>query len=196
MAKLYPYTLTEIMIAAYTRDTDVYGTPIALEADHQFTVEPQADTDQMRDSGQITRALTVVTSANVTIGAGGVDFDELVILEGAVKTTYVQGGGNVIAAQTAAGGAGLPYFGAIGRAATDAGEVAVVGIRCMKLNAPLKKQFDGTANKFMVNEAQGIALAISNLVDVWKYYEDDDHWTTLRPDNAAKFKDFFVSLGT
>lgn len=197
MTKRYVYTLNRIQVAAYDPDTGVYSSPLSLEADHQFMVEPETDTDKMRDSGQITRGLSVYVGAKVTIGYGGLDFDELAVLEGGTKTAYVDAAAKSIPVlKTAPGGSGLPYFGAIGEAASDGGEVIVVGLAAVKLDTPLKKEFNGTENKFMVQEAAGYAFAVNGIVDLIKEFEDDAHWATHLPTDGTEFGEFFTELGS
>ena len=194
--KVYPYTLNRIMIAAYDFAAGTYSAPINLEADQQFTIEPETDTDQLLDSGQIARLLSVYKGAKVAIGTGGMDFDEIVIMEGGTLTSSTDGADTVNAIKTASGGAGLPYFGVIGEAASDAGNVIVAGVRAIKLDAPLKKEWSGTENKFLVQEASGYAVAISNVVDVIKDFPNAAAWANNLPVNGYDFGLFFTNLGT
>lgn len=196
MSKIYPYTLNRVMIAAYDFSAGTYSTPVSLAADQQFTIEPETDTDQLRDSGQIARLLTVYIGAKITIGAGGMDFDEMAIMEGGTKTTSTDGSDDILALKTASGGAGLPYFGVIGEAASDTGNVVVAGVRAIKLDMPLKKEFSGTENKFLVQEATGYAVAINNVVDVIKDFPDAASWASNMPVNGYDFGAFFTNLGS
>jgi len=184
------------MIAAYDFALGTYDTPISLDADQQFTVEPESDTDVMKDSGQTSRLLSVLTGAKVTIGAGGMDFDEIVIMEGGTLTSSTDGGDTIQIVTTPSGGAGFPYFGAIGEAASDSGNVIVVGVRAIKLDNALKKEFSGTENKFLVNETSGMAVAINNIVDVVKDFPNAASWANNMPVNGFDFGAFFTNLGS
>jgi len=183
MAIVYPYGLYQILIAAYNATADTYSTPVDLEADQKFDVDPQADTDQMRDSGQITRTLAVYTHANVTIGKGGISYEALGVLAGAyygADYAYVRSGGS-----------GLPYFGAMGVVPTDDGKIIVAGLRAIKLDKPPQYTFDGTANTFVVNETSGVAIAVSRMVDKLKEYANEAAWLAAKPTDGTGFKSWF-----
>ncbi len=181
----YIFTLNQVLIALHTRSTDTYGTPYDLDADQIFEVDPQADTDTMRDSGQVTRKLAVFTHANISITAGGVDFLALNILtNGTAGQSYFK---------PVAGGAGLNYFGAIGVASSDEGKILVVGLRSCKLDTIPMIKFDGQTNKFNVSDMKGSALAIDQRVFIGQVYDNLAAWNSAKPTDGATFKTWLTA---
>ncbi len=187
-----PYSLVEILIAAYTRSTDEYGTPLSLEADQIFEVDPQADTDQMRDSGGVARFLSVKTHATTRIQGGGMSFAALGVMIGAVETDNSSSTPNLVRTLSKRNaGLILPYFGAIGVAPSDDGSLLVCGLRAVMLDKEPKFTFDGTSNKFNVAEMAGNAASIGGVVDHWKSYETLALWTANKPASGAEFLAWF-----
>ena len=184
-----PYTLNEILIASYNITADTYGVPAGMMGDQMLEVNPVADTDMLRDSGKITRLLARSTHAEINIGAGGFDWNVIAILSGASTSTS---GTTPNQVRTATYSLDLPYFGAIGVASTDDGGVMVVGLRCAKLDKRFKYTFDGTANKFMINDdLAGKAIYVGNVLDEVVVYETESDWTSAKPTDGTEFKAFF-----
>lgn len=188
--ELYPYSLLELLVASYAPNADTYGSPYSLEADHLFEITPQADTDMMRDSGTVSRGLTVVTHAQVKVGRGGLTFPPLGIMIGADYTDYYM--------YPHVGGSGLPYFGAMGVVAADTDEVVVCGVRAIKLDTEPMYQMDGKTNKYMIQETQGKAFARMTgsvpRVHMFKRYATMAAWAAVKPANGTAFKSWFTGV--
>lgn len=190
------YLLTDLIVAAYNSVTDTYGTPVALAVGQSLMLEPEADTDELRNYGVIGDALAVPTKAKVTLGGGAIDRDAFVIMAGMSSYTSGLTPNRVVTMDVKAGEDGeLPYFGAIGVSrATNSGLVAV-GTQKIKLNTPPRFQLDGKANKFNIQEIEGVALPVERSSQ-WmllrpKFYETASDWTA--PTTPADFKAFFTS---
>ena len=115
------YTLTDLLVARYDFTAGTYGTPVALADGQMLKIEHEADNDQLRGYGQKTRLLTVTVGAKITLGQGGVDMAAMVIIAGVSTATSGTAPNRVRSVDFPAGGAGLPYWGVIGVAATDDG---------------------------------------------------------------------------
>lgn len=155
------YTLVDVIVAAYNKTANTYGTPAALAQGQIVEVEPQADNDQLRGYGVITALLSVITSAKIKVGAGGVDSNVMAILGGITNATSGSGSNQVRVQKWNAGGSGLPYFGMIGVAATDDGGYKIIGLQCCKLDAFPKYTLDGKENKFNLSETDGMAIPVA-----------------------------------
>lgn len=184
------YSLNEVLVVSYDIVADTYGTPAGLEGDQEFEVDPQTDTDTLRDSGKMVRKLAITVGANIKIAAGGFDWNVLAILFDAATSTS---GGTPNQVRTITyPNKSLPYFGAMGVAETDDGGVAVVGLRCAKLQKRAKYMFDGKTNKFMINDdLNGEALFVGDVLEEVKGYETKADWTAAKPTDGAGFKAFF-----
>ncbi len=191
-----PFGLQELLFMRYSIGSGAYtGTVVNMDSDQLFSVEPQSDNDEMRDSGAITRALSVFTKMNWTIGMGGWDVDALAIVTGSSSSSSGSTPNRVRTTKHFAGGAGLPYFGMIAAAPTDDGGVFVLGLKICKANAKPAAEWDGKENKFHVSEVEGVAIADaanSNIIFVDKQYETAADWTAAKPTNAATFLAFFA----
>ena len=182
---VYPFTLEALYIASHNRASDTYGIPYGLEADQIIEVDPQADTDMMRDSGQVTRGLTVVTHATITLTQGGMDFVALGILANGVSGQSQF--------KPEAGGDGLKYFGAIGVARLDGGEVMAIGLRSCKLDTIPPMKLDGQANKFNVSDMKGKAFAVGNRIYIFQRYASLSAWELARPTDGASLKTWLTA---
>ena len=189
------YTLTDCIVAAYNKTANTYSTVDSLASGHMVDIEFESDNDTLAGYGVNTALLSVVKGANLTFGAGGMDMSVMAIVSGWSNTTSGTTPNQVRKTRLVAGGAGLPYFGLIGVAATDDGGRAVVGLRCCKLDTWPKFTMDGKENKFNVSETSGkaIPVAISTILDVGsvKFYETTSDWTA--PTDAAGFLAFFLT---
>jgi hypothetical protein len=190
------YRLREILLASFDQVPDTYGAPISLDGDQMMEVDPQADTDMLRDSGRNRRALAVVTHGDINLQAGGFDWGSIAILTGATAETC---GSTPSRVREVLYPELLPYFGAIGVADTDDDGVFVVGLRMCKLNKRFKYTFDGTQNRFMVNDdLGGVALfyddGTNDIMDKVRVYETAADWDTAKPSDGAEFRSFFDSV--
>lgn len=180
---VYPFTLQSLMIASFNITADTYGTPYDLDADQILEFDPQADTDMMRDSGAVTRLLTVMTHANFTITQGGIDM--------LVLGTMVNGVSGESYFEPEAGQGGLKYFGVLGVASLDNDGVIVGGLRACKLDTAPMLKMDGQANKFSVSDMKGKAIAVTansvNRIYRFKRYASRAAWDAAKPTDGATF---------
>lgn len=187
------FGLNELLVMRHLISGSYTGTVVNMDTDQMLSIEPQADNDTLRDSGAITRALSVTTSANFTLGMGAMDTEAIAVMTGSASTSSGTTPNRVATMKHLAGGSGLPYFGLIGVAPTDDGGVVVVGLKACKLNAIPAMEWDGKENKFHVAETEGVAIAdTNNLFMVVKRYETAADWTAAKPANGAQFLAFFA----
>jgi hypothetical protein len=186
-----PFSLVEIVVASYTAFGD-YGTPVSLDIDQILTLEPQADTDDLRDSGAIVDGLTVVTHATGTIGFGGITLAALNIMTGNSSASTGAAGNRIITRNWDAGADGLPYFATIGVARASNAQRKVIAIPKMLLDTYPTFSLDGTENKFIINEVgfRAFADGANARVFIEKDYEDATDYTT--PATAVEFEAFFA----
>lgn len=119
------YTLTGLIVAERNADGS-YETPVSISNGQMYVSEPEHDTDKLRGYGKYTRGLSVAVGCKVSLKMGGIDVDVLEIIAGATVSTSGTTPNQVRKVDLPAGGAGLGYFGVIGRVATDGGGVAVI----------------------------------------------------------------------
>lgn len=180
---VYPFTLQSLQIASFDITADTYGIPYDLDADQIMEIDPQADTDMMRDSGSVTRLLTVLTHANFTITQGGMDLLAL--------GTMVNGVSGQSYFEPEAGKGGLKYFGVMGVASLDNDGVIVGGLRACKLDTAPMLKMDGQANKFSVSDMKGKAIAVTansvNRIYRFKRYASAAAWEAAKPTDGTSF---------
>ena len=188
------YTLTNLVVATYNTETDVWGLPTFLQDGRMFGIEPEADTDKLASYGTFAEGLTVLKGATLKFAGGGLDWE---VLQRIATMDYSESGlsGNrKRRAIVNAGGGGMGYFSAIGEAATTTGGVAVFGMRKVKINNFPNIQLDGESNKFSSWETEGYGFT-TRLGDgtyelfVHETYEDPADWT--RPATANDMGTFF-----
>lgn len=184
------FSLKEILLMRYNINTGAYtGTVVSLDSDQMLSIETEADTDDLYDSGVATRGLTVVKRATFTLGAGGYDVSALSIITGSSSSTSGTTPNQIATMAHALGGAGLPYFGMIGVAPTDDGGVFTVGLKICKLNAVPGVEWDGKESKFSTSEVEGRVFGDSTTLKYFwtRRFELASNWDSLRPTNAATF---------
>lgn len=188
------FGLQELLLMRFSMGSAAYtGTVINMDTDQMLSLEPQADNDQLRDSGAVTRALSVVTVIDGVLGAGAWDTEAVAVLTGSSSSSSGAQPNRVATMKHFAGGAGLPYWGLIGVAPTDDGGVVAVGLKICKANSQPALEWDGKENKFHVGEMEFVAIADSTgLIWVHKRYETAADWASARPTNAATFLAFFA----
>jgi hypothetical protein len=184
------FSLKEILLMRYNINTGAYtGTVISMDSDQMLSIETEADTDDLYDSGVATRGLTVVKRATFTLGAGGYDVGALSVLTGASSSTSGTTPAQIATMTHTLGGSGLPYFGLIGAAPTDDGGIFTVGLKICKLNAVPGVEWDGKESKFSTSEVEGRVFGdSSSLKYFWtRRFETASDWDLLRPTTAAQF---------
>ena len=185
------YSLSEVLVSAYNITADTYADAIGnLDSDQMVEIDPQADTDELRDSGKVTRLLAVTIKLAGKISHGGYDWDVLAAICGVSNATSGTTPNRV--RTTTIPTKKLGYFGLIGVMDTDDDGVIVVGVRSAKLLKRPKYTFDGTANKFVVNDDVGFTgIYVGNVLEEVKTYETASDWTAAKPTDGATFKAFF-----
>jgi hypothetical protein len=149
------YTLTDLRVARW--DGTEYGTVVSLAEGQTLQFEPQADTDQKKSYGVVTRLLSVFTSVNVTIGVGLIQANAWWTMVGVDQSETGESGEETQSLGIDGGGAGLPYFGVVGNfASDDAGDV-VIGIPRVKLDAP--PSLSSEQNQFILPESSAVGIA-------------------------------------
>jgi hypothetical protein len=189
------YVLTDCIVAAYNKFANTYSTPAALANGQKVVIEAEADNDKLRGYGAYTAGLSVITGAKVVMGYGGVDVSIMTIIAGVSDSSSGSTPNRVRRNLWAAGGAGLPYFGLIGTAATDDGGLLVVGCQAVKLNTFPTYTLDGSENKFNINETDGyafpVAISGTSYVMVARLIETASTW--VAPTTGGAFLSFFTS---
>jgi hypothetical protein len=186
-------------VFSYNITTDTYGTPAGWAGGQMFMAEPEADNDQLREYSVKTRLLSVTVGSKGKVKGGGLDFSSVNILCGSPFGEYYSEPNRTRIMDDVAGGAGLPYFGALAVSATDDGGIYVQGLRCMKLNVLPAITHDGEQNKFSISEVEAYAIPRPTLIGAstlqvlrrHKVFEREANWTA--PASGAAFKSFFTS---
>lgn len=187
---LNPYSLWEILIGSSNADADSYGDPVSLAKDQMFTVTPVHDTDQQRDSGQVTSSLSIATHADLTIQAGGIPMEAGVLLLGASSSTSDDI--ITISRKTATN---RPYFYAFGIAPTEDDRILVVGLHKCQIQGDPEINFDGTTNAWITSEMSALALAKPSVqeFDHWKVYPDLETWESAKPTDGTEALAWFTT---
>lgn len=178
------YTITGIRVARW--DGTNYGTVVSLAEGQNLQFEPQADTDDKKSYGAVTRLLTVFTHVTFTIGIGLIQADALWAMTGLAQSLS---GSGATASQRLGfdtGGAGLPYFGVIGNFASDDLGDVVVGLPRCKLDAIPALSSD--QNQFILPESggRGIVNSLSSTPNRGLFIDQNKVATTI-----ADFDAFF-----
>lgn len=149
------YTLTDLRVARW--DGTQYGTVVSLAEGQTLEFEPQADTDQKKSYGLVTRLLSVFTMVNITIGVGLIQANAWWVMVGVDKSETGDSGDKTQSLGIDGGGAGFPYFGVVGNfASDDAGDV-VIGIPRVKLDAA--PSLSSEQNQFILPESSAVGIA-------------------------------------
>lgn len=187
------YTLSDLIVAEYSKTANTYGVVESLANGQTLDVEPENDTDQLRGYGKVSALLSVNIGAKLKLSAGGVDAGAFQIMTGTSNYTSGTTPNRMRRQRFQSGGAGLPYFGAIGVAPTDDGGKVAVGLQACKLNAHPKFSMNGKENKFNMQEIEGYAIPIAisgtDIVMTVRYFETASDW--VAPTTAATFLAFF-----
>jgi hypothetical protein len=130
------FSLDNLVICKWDINAQEFtGDVVSLADGMTFTVEPQADSPTQRGYGKIKRKATVLTSANFTISAGGIDHEAYAVMVGRASSSSDSTPNRIRTTDVYGGPAyQLPYFGAIGIGYTDDGGRAIVGFKSGKLN--------------------------------------------------------------
>jgi hypothetical protein len=189
------YTLSKLAVAAYNITANTYGTPATLALGQEMDVDSEADNDKLASYGRNIRLLSVIKGGVIKLGTGGISFAGLVIVAGITSAESGSTPNQARKATFPAGGAGLPYFGAIGESPTDDGGIEVVGLQACKLDKYPSRKYDGKTNKFNMTDTDGsfvpVDIAGVAVAMVIRTYETASDWTT--PTTGPGFLAFFTS---
>lgn len=191
------YTLGDIYVCQFNFTTQTYVTSVGkIAAPKKVTVEYDHDTDKLSASGRNLRGLSVKKGVNLTISAGGVDFNCVAIMTGATNRTSNTSPNRRRQSDVAGGGAGLPYFGMICTGPIDDGGLYTHGFYAVKLDKQPGFDLDGETNKFSMAETGGYAFVLDIDGGIYsdraKVFEDANDFTA--PTDAATFLTYFDSI--
>lgn len=147
------FTLVQVQVAQYDIGAGTYGTAVTVPEPQDFELKGMADEDQVKASGKLTRLLTVITHGEGKWNAAGIPFEALATIAGFTDTSS----GAETDLVTPAGGAGLPYFGIIGKLVGEQTDDVLMGAGICKLkNIPTwtanQNQFVTSALEFRLIE--------------------------------------------
>lgn len=174
------FTLKALQVAALSSG-GTYGTPVALDYEQTLTIEPQADTQEIKSRGLLKKLLTVITHANLSFQEAKINEDALAIIAGMTSSTSGSTPNELTQARLAAGGAGLPRFGLIGRLVSEDGAGDLVGLPDCKLDTAPALTIN--QNEFVMQEVAGRAVANGDDKLVFTdFYEDESDIGTINFD--------------
>lgn len=178
------YSIQDIWVASLSA-AGTYGTPVKLDYPQKVEFKPAADTDMLKAGGMGVELLTVPTHVEGTIGLGALDLDGIAVLIGQSATTSGTTPNQQRTLIVVAGGAGLPYWGMIGRMASPGGADKLIGLpKCMLDNPP---QFMAEQNKFALPETGFKSVAASSSTGKLLYIQDRETAATGTPNFGTFF---------
>ncbi len=183
------YTMSGLLVASYNPTADTYGTPALVSGGQTLDVEPEADTDQLREYGAIVETLAVIKGAKLKFSTGGYDYSVVAILSGFAEVISGTDPNQKRTMKVKGSGRGMGYFGAIGEAEATDGSKVLVGLPKAMLNTFPKAMMNGQEVKFSTSETEGYASA-NPAKDVMVLQVWQANWT--RPTTGAEFKTFFA----
>ncbi len=191
------YTLSDIYVCQFNFATQAYISEVGrIAAPKKVTADYEHDTDKLSASGRNLRGLSVKKGVALTINAGGMDFNCLAIMAGAVNRTSNTTPNRRRQSDVAGGGAGLPYFGMICTGPTDDGGLYTHGFYAVKLDKQPGFDLDGETNKFSMAETGGYAFVLDIDGGIYsdraKVFETASDFTA--PNSAATFLTYFDSI--
>lgn len=178
------YSIQEIWIAALNADGS-YGTPVKLDYPQKVEFKPAAANDMLTAGGMGVELLTVPTHVEGTIGLGALDLDGMAVLIGQSATTSGTTPNQQRTLVVVAGGAGLPYWGMIGRMASVNGADKLIGLPKCKLDTP--PQFMAEQNKFALPEMGFKSVAASSATGKLLYTQDRETASSGTPNFGTFF---------
>jgi len=191
------YTLADIYMSAYNFNANTYSDTIGqIAAPQTVTADPEHDTDTLAGKGRNQRRLSVLKGIVTTFKLGGLDIAAKIIMTGGTQNDSLTTPNRQRQFGVAAGGAGLPYFGAICTGPTDDGGLWTAGFQCLKLDKVPGFTLDGETNKFSMSEVGGYALPID--IDDVPYAMRERAYETagdfVAPTDGAGFLAYFGDI--
>lgn len=148
------FTLVDVRIAAYNILADTFGTAIVVPEPQTYEVTPEADNDSIKATGKLTHLLSVLTHVSFKMSTAGIPFEALAIMSGASTNSSPT---TQKTSKQSAGGAGMPYFGIVGKLVGEQGDDLHLGLPVCKLDK--SPGWKAEQNKFLIGECAGKAIA-------------------------------------
>lgn len=170
------FNITDLVVCAQLQDGTFTGTPVRLANGQKCSIEPQAVEIEQTGYGLTVELATIITHADFSLGQGAIDYAAYAIIAGTTNDEYGTTPNQYAEVHKAAGGAGLPYFALIGKAASVGGSAILVGLPRAKLST--QPSLPMSENEFIVPEADGRSIRnpassgrFSNVPFILKPYE-------------------------
>lgn len=128
------YTITDIRVAKLLASGSYHTTSFSLLLGSEMSFSFSADNDQIKSYGLLAALLSIITGVEGTLKQASIDRDGIYVLTGTDAESSGSTPNQQVTMDVLAGGAGLPYFGAVGNFAADDGGNALVGLRKCKLD--------------------------------------------------------------
>lgn len=170
---LNAFNITSLVVCAQDVNGAHTGTPVELANGQTCEIDPESENLTQMGYGKTVELATILMHVNFSLSQGGIDLTAWPILAGATLGAYGSTPNQYQVAKRLSGGAGLPYFGLIGAAASTGGANLLFGLPHAKLdNMP---SLNVEQNAFVIGEAAGKSIAnpsgIADLPLVIKRYE-------------------------
>lgn len=128
------FTLIDLKVAPWLAGNTYSPTAVTLGYSSEMSFQVNSDTDQIKAFGMLVELLAVITHAEGKIKNAAVDSEATYVLSGFATTSSGTTPSRTGTLDILGGGAGLPYFGAVGAFAGLNGAGILVGIRKCKLD--------------------------------------------------------------
>jgi len=170
MADSVLYSVRTAKVWAWDPSAETYGTGVEIPNLQGFSVEPQHDTDELKNLGAIEETLSVLTSMDISISLGGIHWVSMAVMQG---TNNSSSGGDTNINEDE-GGDDLPYFAlAVALPLKSGKEAHLYFPKCqLQSNVPLDIS---DQNQFVIPDvdikAMRLRTAAGNTYPVRKYFE-------------------------
>jgi hypothetical protein len=165
-----PYRCEGFSVAPWTASTEAYGTPVSVQNVQGVSVEPQHDTDEQKILGAVEETLSVLTSLDITVSFGGIDWASMAVMSGTADSSS----GGATHHNNDDGGDDMPYFGAWMKFPLKGGGEAHVGFPKCQLQSRIPLDL-GEQNQLLVSEidvkAMRLRLADGTTLSI-RYYRE------------------------
>lgn len=178
------YSIQDIWIAALSA-AGTYGTAVKLDYPQKVEFKGMADNDMLKAGGLGVELLTVPTHVEGVIGLGALDLEGIEVLIGQAMTSSGSTPNGQRTLIIVGGGAGLPYFGMIGRMAATNGADKLIGLPKCKLDTP--PQFTAEQNKFALPETGFKGVAANSATGKLMYIQDRETAASGTPNFGTFF---------
>lgn len=180
-----PYLCRAMSVASWNSTAETYGTPASVSNLQGVSIDPQHDNDELKILGAIEETLSVLTSMDLSVSFGGVDWPTMAIMSG----TDDESSGGATHRNNDAGGTNMPYFGAWFAFPLSGGREAHVGLPKCQLQSRIPLDVS-EQNQFAIPEidvkAMRLRLADGTTYDV-RFWQEYDAETALPTDFGTAF---------